>query len=151
MYTTREFRFSWSPKQPWHSISVIVIGLIMGAVAYFFYDYSVKELESAIHAEGIVSRSIINKNGQHTPIIQFKNKKGKVITFLASISSTPQKYFEGDKVKVLYFSEKNKKPRINNWLSNWAVTTFFTVFSIFSFIMSGVIWLVRGNGKIIKH
>ena len=141
------FRFGWSPKQPWHSITVLVMGLIAGIASYGFYDFAENELRSAVQVVGLVRDSIVSENGMHRPVIEFENENGENIVFRSSYSSKPQSYFKGDEVEILYFPGIEKKPKIKSIFTIWGAAIFSGVFSIFSFIMSVVIWVLRGSGK----
>ena len=126
---------------------MIVLGLLTAAISYDFYSYSAEELKSGSHTIGVVRASIISKKGMHRPVIEFKNGAGEISVFKSSISSSPQRYFVGDEIEVLYFSETGKKPRIKNTLTTWGAALFFGGFSIFSFVMFAVIWLLKGSGR----
>ena len=112
-----------------------------------FYQHTENELKMGEITNGVVIDLVVHGEGMHSPIVQYKNSANEVATFKSSISSKPPRYELGEEVEVLHFSDLNKKPKINSLFRIWAGALFFGGFSLFAFVMSGVIWAVRKNEK----
>ena len=110
------------------------IGSAMLVFAFISYLHVQSFLTSAIETEGTVinligsssvhssssSDSILNRSSDtYAPVVQFKTKEGKSITFKSSVSSNPHSYSIGESIKVLYRESDPNNAIVNSFFALW--------------------------------
>lgn len=119
-------------------IIFLVVGLGIMAGGGFFYKDAKKFLESSEEAQGVVLRNEYSRSGDsgsYYPIIKYETGSGQEVTFRGNVGSSPASYSPGEKVDVLYKSEKPTNARIKSFMGLWALPTFLSIFgAVFALI-----------------
>ncbi len=129
------FRWSggWSPSPKTHFMIALCLTLIslFLSIALFFSAY--QSLKAGTVVDGVVIRSISGGEGFHTPIIEYFNSRGDSKRFRSKLASRPQRYFEGDKVKVI-IPDSGGPPKLKNFITVYGLPAFAGVFSCICFM-----------------
>jgi Protein of unknown function (DUF3592) len=100
------------------------IGVILLALAGFFYMREVSFLKSAQTASGTVidyelSHSTDNSGSTYCPVIDFTTNAGERVKYYANVCSSPPAYDMGDEVQVLYDPQDIKNVQMKSFWSQY--------------------------------
>ena len=136
------YSFGWSPRPKIHFAIAIFMFVSTAIVAFVLYLQTTNDLSASRTFDGVVVDSRPGSNGMHTPVIEFKDNHGKIIRFRSKYSSSPQKYFRGDSVKILVNNETGN-PKLMNFFTIYGLTFFATIFSLICLIGAIGIYFIR--------
>lgn len=101
------------------------VGLLLAALAIFFWLRTRTFLETAQKAKGTVIRLVYSSDsdggGGYSPVYTFRTISGQVIEVTDRLSSNPHQFKEGQIIDVLYDPENPNRARINKWFNLYFV------------------------------
>ncbi|MCW9024779.1 MAG: DUF3592 domain-containing protein [Gammaproteobacteria bacterium] len=128
--------------QPWHSLSLALVGIILSTVSFYGYLSESAFIDSAIETKGIVTDNI-HKNDMYYPVIQFRDKNNKWYVLPLNRSSSSPMYEKDETVTVLYSPTNPDDAKLDGFFSLWLLT-FITGILGFLFSLSSILlWIYR--------
>lgn len=137
---------SWQSKplgQPWHSLALAFVSIILAYGAIYFYQDSRLFISKSAEVKGEVIRLIKHRDGNFIPVVRYKGATNKVSTFSSSSKSKPAAYTVGEEVFVLYVPGSPEKPRIKNFIEFWLFSVVMGGLSCVFMIVSVILWVYR--------
>jgi hypothetical protein len=136
------YRFGWNPSPKLHFAIAVSMTVIAAAMGVYFYLAAERQLDRSELLTGIVIESRVSSDGMHSPIISYEDAQGEKQSFVSKLSSSPQRYFEGDSVEVLIRPD-TQQPMLKNFITVYALPLFLGVFSTICCLGSFVIYVTR--------
>ena len=139
-------------KMPIFFKAFTVIGLGFLFAAAYFKQQADNLLDVAVEAPGIVVALERKSSGAFSPVVEWTDHSGATRTLYSSVSTQPPRFFEGEKVSILYDPADPKYPvnaRIKSTLGIWGAAIFFLVFGSFWLFVTLVSWYVWSKGGIV--
>ncbi|MCJ8313895.1 MAG: hypothetical protein HRU38_04905 [Saccharospirillaceae bacterium] len=134
MALTFTFSFGWSPKPRTHRLIVLSTGLALLALCITLSINSLYELKIGKRVAGEVI------GYQHSARIgQFSNEQGQLIEF--EIPLQGDLFKPGNSVKVIYFENSSRTPKVDHFLSFWLFPIFTAIFAFMFLITALILWL----------
>lgn len=127
-----QWSWSWNPRPKIHFTIALIVTIAATILSIVSLLYSYRQITQNPIVEGIVINSIGGVDVLHTPIIEYNSPTKGRTHFKSRLSSSPQKYFVGDKVKVILIGQ-DYKPKLKSFLTVYGLSTFLVLFtSIFA-------------------
>lgn len=136
------------------------IGLIFFIISFTMYQSNTAFLKNAVKTQGEVIEIIRSKtkksNGEVSistyPVVSFKDKVGKIITFTSSTGSSSSNYFVKQKIEVVYSPDNPEQAKINDFSSLWTGIVIFVILGALFFIFGLSIFIfMYSKAKTKKH
>ena len=98
--------------------------LLCIAIGIFFYAQAKHEVETWIHAQGVVigvesGKTASSNSTAYYPLVQFEDQEGNAHEFRGSRGSFPSRYKRGDEVDVLYDPAEPETARVHGFVESW--------------------------------
>ena len=126
---------------------VIGIGFILAGI--FFQMRAAEFVEVAVEASGVVIALERKSGGSFSPVVEWTDHTGASRTFYSAMASHPPRYFEGERVTMMFDPADPKYPvnaRIKSTLDIWGIAIFFAVFGGFWLLVTLLSWYVWSRG-----
>ena len=118
---------------PWFLRLFRIMFAIFAVIGLGFAAYSIAFSIGAKEVPGTVIQMV--GGNQKSPIVEY-NVGGKRFTHRSSLSSSPPRYFVGEKVSVLYRPDNPKRAQINSFTDRWLFSVMFTCGGLMGVVMS---------------
>jgi hypothetical protein len=136
---------SWGTRplgQPWHSIALAAVGLLLVSAAIYFYWSTSNFLQSSAEAQGIVT-DIVLRGNHYYPVFQFSTLDSGDYTVHSSTGAHPPRFSINERVTVVYEPNNPAQARIKEFWSLWLFPVIFGVLGP-AFILGAIIlWVYR--------
>ncbi len=129
-----------------------VIGLGFLLAGTYFYQKSADLIDVADEAPGVVVEMERRSGGTYSPVVEWRDHTGTKRTLYSPASSRPPRFFEGEKVVVLFDPTDPKyqvHARIKSTFEVWGAAIFFYIFGGFWLFVTFVSWYVWSKGGIV--
>ena len=138
--------WSWASKplgQPWQSLGLgLVALLLLAASAYFVHDTS-RFLSSAQVASGTVVDLVVRQGVGFYPVFAWVDEAGKAHEKVSHSASNPPQFNKGQSVRVYYSMSDVEDARIDDFLDLWFSAVVTGVLGVVFAAFSIIVWKFR--------
>jgi hypothetical protein len=111
------------------STALTCIGLLVTSVgmATGFSNYCF--VKKAISTQGIVINNLqdtTQSSKSYYPLVKFTTSTGETVVFESKVGTRSPEYKKGDRIAILYHSQKPYAAMINTWIYLWFFPTIFS-------------------------
>lgn len=143
-------QFRWSPSPNVHfAIAMIMAVAALVLCAVLFYQARA-DVAKATLVEGVVVKSLVVGDATHIPVISYIDAAGQQRLFKSNLSTTPQRYFKGDRVQVM-LSGVEGRPKLKNLFTVYGLAGFAGLFSLICFIGATAVYYTRIRGHALRR
>jgi len=94
---------------------------------------------------GVVSHSICPSDFHFYPVIEFKTKTAKIVSFESELGFYPAKHQRGQKVSVWYDEDNPENATLDLFAAKWTVLLALAIFGVITLIIGGIILSIIGR------
>ncbi len=143
MRFVREISWGTKPlRQPWHSIALSVLGLILLVVAARSYLNTARFIGEATRVPGNVVEVVSTANG-YQPVVSYIDPNGASHRFTSDIASRPPRYRVGEPVIVIYLPGDPASARIYGFWELWITAQVTSTLGIAFSLGAIFLWVYR--------
>ncbi|MVA24439.1 DUF3592 domain-containing protein [Agrobacterium vitis] len=131
----------------WGGVFFLMNGLTFVAVGGGIYYYDRQFEARALHAEGVVTdlirnRNLDNKHNSYTAIVRFTDANGEQQEMADRVWSNPPRFGKGDQVDVLYDPQSPRHAIINDAWGRYFIPAMFSGLGLLCAVLGGVFLIV---------
>jgi hypothetical protein len=119
-------------------VVILVVGIAATFVGFYLISDTVGLLNRSLKATATVTELKYNSDGLASPVLQFSNDQGFIVTTKLNEAQKPPAYAVGDKVEIIYDENNPNNVRVNSLFGIWLAPTLMSILGVV-FLSTGFI------------